>query len=56
MARHGTTRGVTRLSLRTWPQRSEDEAMHISPRMITLVAFLLFFAWMIWLTITRRKL
>lgn len=30
--------------------------MHISPRMITLVTFLLFFAYVSWLTITREKL
>jgi hypothetical protein len=34
----------------------KDDVMHISPRMITLVAFLLFFAYVSWLAITRRKL
>ena len=34
----------------------ETILMHISPRMITLIAFLVFVAWMIWLTITKRKL
>ena len=34
----------------------ETILMHISPRMITLIAFLVFVAWMIWLTLTKRKL
>lgn len=30
--------------------------MPISPRMLTLIAFLVFVAWMIWVTVTKRKL
>jgi hypothetical protein len=30
--------------------------VHISPRMLTLLAFLVFVAWMTWLTVTKKAL